>query len=98
MTLNIGIAGCTGRMGRTLIEGVLAADDLVFMQDANRLLAVDRVTGAQRWLRVRTANPVPATARALAATLGITFPFNLLFGLPIYVALAEFFAGALGAG
>jgi len=47
---------------------------------------------------VSLAMPKANLTLALAATLGITFPFNLLFGLPIYVALAEFFAGVLGAG
>ena len=47
---------------------------------------------------VSLAMPKANLTLALAATLGITFPFNLLVGLPIYVALAEFFAGALGAG
>lgn len=38
---------------------------------------------------MRIANPGANHALALAASLGITFPFNLLFGIPIYHALAN---------
>ena len=45
---------------------------------------------------VSLAMPKANLGLALAASLGITFPFNLLVGLPLYVALAQFFAGSLG--
>ena len=44
---------------------------------------------------VSLAMPKANLGLALAASLGITFPFNLLVGLPLYVALAEFFTTAL---
>ena len=47
---------------------------------------------------VSLAMPKANLGMALAAALGITFPFNLLVGLPLFVGLAEFFTTALSAG
>lgn len=38
---------------------------------------------------MRIANPTANHALALGASLGITFPFNLVLGIPIYHALAQ---------
>jgi hypothetical protein len=42
---------------------------------------------------VRTALPSANPTLYLTASLGITFPFNLVFGIPIYFALARMIAG-----
>jgi hypothetical protein len=42
---------------------------------------------------MRIAVPQANAALSITAALGITFPFNILFGIPIYIALAERFAG-----
>ncbi len=42
---------------------------------------------------MRIANPQANHALALAASLGVTFPFNLTFGIPLYHALATWLAG-----
>jgi hypothetical protein len=39
---------------------------------------------------MRIANPTANHALALAASLGVTFPFNLAFGIPIYYAIARY--------
>ena len=45
---------------------------------------------------MRIAVPEANPALSIGAALGVTFPFNIFFGLPIYYWLAEFFHG-LGA-
>jgi hypothetical protein len=42
---------------------------------------------------VRVALPEARPGLYLTAALGVTFPFNLVFGIPIYFALARFFGG-----
>lgn len=42
---------------------------------------------------MRIANPTANHALALGASLGITFPFNLAFGIPLYHQLAVYLAG-----
>ena len=43
-------------------------------------------------ISVPEANPT----LSLTASLGITFSFNVIFGIPIYLKLAEFLHGATG--
>ncbi|TVS13067.1 MAG: sodium-dependent bicarbonate transport family permease [Gammaproteobacteria bacterium] len=43
---------------------------------------------------MRIAVPEANPSLSLAAALGLTFPFNMLFGIPIFVALAQFLGGA----
>jgi hypothetical protein len=45
---------------------------------------------------VRSAFPEANPSIYLTSSLGITFPFNLILGLPIYYAMATFWASALG--
>lgn len=45
---------------------------------------------------VRLALPEANPAITLTSSLGITFPFNLIIGIPIYLAIAEAIAGVLG--
>jgi hypothetical protein len=40
---------------------------------------------------MRLALPQAKAAIYLSMSLAITFPFNMLFGLPLYFALAEHF-------
>ena len=42
-------------------------------------------------ISVPEANPT----LSLTASLGITFPFNILIGIPLYYAMAEFVASAI---
>jgi hypothetical protein len=42
---------------------------------------------------MRIANPTANHALALGASLGITFPFNLVFGIPLYYQLALYLGG-----
>jgi hypothetical protein len=42
---------------------------------------------------VRTALPTANPTLYLTSSLGITFPFNLVFGIPIYFGLARMLAG-----
>lgn len=42
---------------------------------------------------MRLALPAANPALSLAAVLGVTFPFNILAGIPLYYRLAERFAG-----
>ena len=42
---------------------------------------------------MRLAIPAANPALSLAAVLGVTFPFNILAGLPFYYWLAERFSG-----
>jgi hypothetical protein len=44
---------------------------------------------------MRLAVPEANPALSLAAVLGVTFPFNILAGIPLYHALAVQFTGAL---
>jgi uncharacterized protein len=44
---------------------------------------------------VRTALPEATPGIYLTAALAITFPFNLVFGIPIYFKMAEFLSGLL---
>jgi hypothetical protein len=44
---------------------------------------------------VRIALPDASPGYYLTASLAITFPFNLVVGLPLYLAFAKFLAGAL---
>ncbi len=46
---------------------------------------------------MRIAVPEANPALSIGAALGVTFPFNLFFGLPLYYWLAEFFVHRLGA-
>jgi hypothetical protein len=43
---------------------------------------------------VRIALPDASPGYYLTASLAITFPFNLVVGLPLYLAFAQFLAGA----
>lgn len=43
---------------------------------------------------MRIAVPAANPSLSLAASLGITFPFNMLLGIPAFVALAHFLGGA----
>jgi hypothetical protein len=43
---------------------------------------------------MRVALPEANPAIYMTLSLGITFPFNIIFGIPIYTALAQRFAGA----
>ena len=45
---------------------------------------------------MRIAVPEADPAVSIGASLGITFPFNIFIGVPIYFAMAEFFVGAAG--
>lgn len=45
---------------------------------------------------VRLALPEAKPSITLASSLGITFPFNLVIGIPIYLFVAEAFGGWLG--
>jgi len=45
---------------------------------------------------MRIAVPEADPAVSIGASLGITFPFNIFIGVPIYYAMAEFFLGAAG--
>lgn len=45
---------------------------------------------------VRIALPQASPTLYLTASLGITFPFNLTLGIPLYLALATWMAGATG--
>jgi hypothetical protein len=42
---------------------------------------------------VRMALPEANPGLSLAAALGITFPFNIAFGIPVYYAIAQFLHG-----
>jgi uncharacterized protein len=42
---------------------------------------------------MRIALPKANPTLSLTASLGITFPFNIVVGIPIYYAMAQFFAG-----
>ena len=42
---------------------------------------------------VRIALPQASPTIYLTAALGITFPFNLALGIPLYFAAAEYFLG-----
>jgi len=39
---------------------------------------------------MRLALPEANPSLSLTASLGITFPFNILFGIPLYLLLAEY--------
>ena len=41
---------------------------------------------------MRLALPEANPALSLTASLGITFPFNILVGIPLYLSLAEWLA------
>ncbi|MSO99222.1 MAG: hypothetical protein EXR11_13565 [Rhodospirillaceae bacterium] len=43
---------------------------------------------------MRVALPEANPAIYMTLSLGITFPFNIILGVPIYTALAQRFAGA----
>src|SRR5690606_7812693 len=60
-------------VGGTAMLGILAAS-----------CSYIAVPAAMR-LSVPEANP----ALSLAASLGVTFPFNIVLGIPLYLALAE---------
>jgi len=38
---------------------------------------------------MRLALPPANPAISLSLSLGVTFPFNLLFGIPLYIAVAQ---------
>jgi hypothetical protein len=42
---------------------------------------------------MRVALPEANPAIPLTLSLGITFPFNLVFGIPLYIAAARMLAG-----
>jgi hypothetical protein len=42
---------------------------------------------------LRLAMPKADTSLGLALSLGITFPFNLVLGIPLYAAVAAWLAG-----
>ena len=42
---------------------------------------------------VRLALPQANPGLSLAAVLGVTFPFNITFGIPVYCAMARFLHG-----
>lgn len=46
---------------------------------------------------MRISVPEASPTLSLAASLGVTFPFNVLFGIPIYYALAQWAHAAMGA-
>jgi hypothetical protein len=39
---------------------------------------------------VRVALPQASPGLYVTASLGITFPFNVVVGIPLYIAMAEF--------
>ena len=43
---------------------------------------------------MRVALPQANPALSLTLSLGVTFPFNLIFGIPLYLAMAELAARA----
>jgi hypothetical protein len=43
---------------------------------------------------MRTAVPEANPALSLTASLAVTFPFNIIIGIPLYERLARFIAGA----
>ncbi|MEX1666600.1 sodium-dependent bicarbonate transport family permease [Zhongshania arctica] len=45
---------------------------------------------------MRISVPEASPTLSLAASLGVTFPFNVLFGIPIYYALAQWAHAAMG--
>jgi hypothetical protein len=44
---------------------------------------------------MRIAVPEADPAVSIGASLGITFPFNIFIGVPIYYEMAKFFKGLL---
>jgi hypothetical protein len=44
---------------------------------------------------VAVALPKARASLAMTASIGVTFPFNLLIGIPMYIALAQIFASLL---
>ncbi len=76
--LGVGIGWLTGlNLGGATLLGILAASASYIAAPAAMRLAVP------------TANPT----LSLTAALGITFPFNLTLGLPIYLSLAQWLYG-----
>ena len=45
---------------------------------------------------IRIAVPAANPSLSLSASLGVTFPFNIFLGIPIYFALAQFLHGSAG--
>jgi hypothetical protein len=45
---------------------------------------------------VRLALPDAQPGITLTTSLGITFPFNLVVGIPLYLVIAQALAGPLG--
>jgi hypothetical protein len=46
---------------------------------------------------MRIALPEANPTLSLTASLGVTFPFNIIFGIPLYHKLAEYILTLLGA-
>jgi hypothetical protein len=76
--LGVWIGGVAGlSVGGATVLGVLAASASYIAAPA----------------AVRIALPDASPGYYLTASLAITFPFNLLAGLPLYAALAQYLAG-----
>ena len=80
--------------------GTLVADQLA--DDGHSVIAISRYAGPSANPRVqhivvpaviRHTIPEANPALYLGLSLGITFPFNILFGIPLYVALATALLG-----
>ena len=85
----------------------LRAEDFRHVFQAPRALLIGLSPGGAALLMTLTASAsyiaVPAAMRValpeanpsiyLTLSLGITFPFNLIFGIPAYLAIAQSFTG-----
>lgn len=71
---------CGLSIGGAAILGVLAASASYIAAPAAVAVALPKANGS-----------LPMTA-----SIGVTFPFNLLVGIPTYIALAQWFSGLLG--
>ena len=75
------------------VEALGAVDDrdigTQLLCDCGQLIAVPLRVAAALLLALPTANPT----LSLTAVLGVTFPFNLTLGLPLYLGLARWLYG-----
>ena len=85
------LAGARGAIGR-----VIFGQEAVVEQTLITLLAV--LGASASYIAVpaamRVALPQANATLSMAASLGITFPFNVLAGIPLYLLLAQWLHGS----
>ena len=85
------VAGFQGALTLFLLEmGLVAARRLRDLREAGFMASASYIAAPAA---VRMALPEAKPSIYLTASLGITFPFNLVLGIPMYFALARMIGG-----